>query len=361
MTADIIPFDRNDIAFNARQFVLTTMPHADPGNVPIWVRKNGNVVLRITPGYRTNPKTGEQVFIGYPYGSTAFLFSFWMVTEIVTTKSRVLKPSGNLSDFMRELGMNPSGRGKKSGAAALYNQAERYLNSLYTFEELKKIGNRDAYNWVNIPITAGGKNGGYQLWWNITNSTSDSIFETQILVGEQFFEACRHAPIPAKMSVLRALKKSVLGLNLYAWLQREAYQVQRNDKPRFVHWTSLGEQLGCHYASPYDLAKKVKRELQKIQENWTGLFLGDRPGGIEILPGSLPDVPMREARVIMESIIPVKSTAVPSPEAWDRALRMNLGRPIVKLVLDFQAAAEQGDLAATDEAFLTYCMRFATA
>ena len=28
---------------------------------------------------------------------------------------------------------------------------------------------------------------------------------------------------------------------------------------------------------------------------------------------------------------------------------------------DFQAAAEQGDLAATDEAFLTYCMRFAIA
>jgi len=40
---------------------------------------------------------------------------------------------------------------------------------------------------------------------------------------------------------------------------------------------------------------------------------------------------------------------------------MKLGRPIVKLVLDFQAAAEQGDLAATDEAFLTYCMRFAIA
>jgi hypothetical protein len=357
---NIVSFDRSDIAFNARQFVLTTMPHTDPGNVPIWVRKNGNMVLRITPGYRTNLKTGEQICIGYPYGSTAFLFSFWMVTEIVTTKSRVLKPSSNLSEFLRELGLNPSGRGKKSGAAALYDQAERYLNALYTFEEFKKIGSRDARDWVNIPITAGGTGGGYQLWWNLVEPRKSSLFEAQIIVGEQFYEACQHAPIPAKMSVLRALKKSVLGLNLYAWLQREAYQVQRNDKPRFVHWTSLGEQLGCHYSNPYDLAKKVKRELHKIQENWTGLVLGDRIGGIEILPGSLPDVPMREARSVLDSILPIKQASVPTPAAWDKALAMKLERSVTKVVFDFQAAVQRGEMAATDEAFLIYCRQFAS-
>ena len=52
-----------DKAFLARQMVQTTLPHSDPGNVPVWSRTNGPITLIIQQGY---DKTGRPY--GHPYG-----------------------------------------------------------------------------------------------------------------------------------------------------------------------------------------------------------------------------------------------------------------------------------------------------
>ena len=62
----VIALDRaadQDKAFLARQMVQTTLPHSDPGNVPVWSRGNGPVTLIIQQGY---DKTGQPY--GHPYG-----------------------------------------------------------------------------------------------------------------------------------------------------------------------------------------------------------------------------------------------------------------------------------------------------
>ena len=38
-----------DRAFLARQLVQVTLPHANPGNVPIWRRRNGRLTLTLRP------------------------------------------------------------------------------------------------------------------------------------------------------------------------------------------------------------------------------------------------------------------------------------------------------------------------
>ena len=40
-----------DRAFIARQVVQVTLPHADPGDVPVWKRSNGYLTLSIRPGW----------------------------------------------------------------------------------------------------------------------------------------------------------------------------------------------------------------------------------------------------------------------------------------------------------------------
>ena len=40
-----------DRAFIARQVVQVTLPHADPGDVPVWKRSNGFLTLSIRPGW----------------------------------------------------------------------------------------------------------------------------------------------------------------------------------------------------------------------------------------------------------------------------------------------------------------------
>ncbi len=71
--------DAVERGFMARQLVLCTLPHSDPGDVPQWTRRTSNAILGIMPGrdYEKNQS------IGYPYGSIPRLLLFWITTEFL--------------------------------------------------------------------------------------------------------------------------------------------------------------------------------------------------------------------------------------------------------------------------------------
>ena len=110
-----------EIAYLARHLVLATLPHSDPGNVLSWRRVSGGSVFVLQPG--VDGDTGESV--GIPYGTIPRLLLYWVVTEVVRTKSPVLQLGDHLARFMRELGLDPSHGGKRSDAYRLREQAKR--------------------------------------------------------------------------------------------------------------------------------------------------------------------------------------------------------------------------------------------
>jgi hypothetical protein len=58
--------DAVELAYLSRELVQCTLPHSDPGEVPLWTRTNGNLTLVVArTGF--DPKTLTP--IGYPYGS----------------------------------------------------------------------------------------------------------------------------------------------------------------------------------------------------------------------------------------------------------------------------------------------------
>jgi hypothetical protein len=65
------PIDR-DRAFMARQLVQATLPHSDPGNVPIWTRTNGRLTLMVRPYYDRKQQRHLR-----PYGTVPRLLLFW--------------------------------------------------------------------------------------------------------------------------------------------------------------------------------------------------------------------------------------------------------------------------------------------
>src|SRR5207248_2941646 len=118
------PATTKDVAFIARELVQATLPHSDPGDVPEWTRRNGNLTLAIQPGYMNDPREpSRRVCVGFPYGSIPRLLLFWMITEATRTKSRRLELGATLNGFMAELGLNPdTGGGKRSDARRLRDQ-----------------------------------------------------------------------------------------------------------------------------------------------------------------------------------------------------------------------------------------------
>ena len=267
-------------AYMARQLVQCTLPHKNPGDVPIWRRKNGNLILGIQPG--RNVRTGESY--GYPYGTIPRLLLFWLVTEAVRTKSPKIELGNSLGEFMRELGLDSSRGGNGSPAHRLKNQMERLFNALISFDgEMTKDGKTGnaRLNMVVARKTV--------FWWSEKSPEQGAFWESSIELGQDFYEAITAAPVPVDMRVLQALKQSPLALDLYAWLTYEAFRANKGGKVRFTSFEQLHAQMGGEYADINDFRKKgVKPALVKIRTVYPGLKLGIKQGGIEVLPESLP-------------------------------------------------------------------------
>lgn len=92
------------------------------------------------------------------------------------------------------------------------------------------------------------------------------------------------------------MKRSPLALDLYAWASYTAFQASHTGKARFVPWRSLHQQFGAEYSNVTDFRRKAKAALTKITAAYHGLEIGDRNGGIEVLPTSGPSIAPRPAQ-----------------------------------------------------------------
>jgi hypothetical protein len=75
------------IAYMARLLVQTTLPHRDPGAIEVWVRRNGNFTLQITPGRTVASARTTSRRLGIPYGTYPRLIMTFLTTEAVRTRS----------------------------------------------------------------------------------------------------------------------------------------------------------------------------------------------------------------------------------------------------------------------------------
>ena len=278
--------DAKDAAYVARELVQASLPHSNPGDVPLWTRRNGDITLAIQPGM--NIRTGKSY--GYPYGTIPRLLLFWITTEAVRVRSPRLELGHSLNGFMADLGLNPdTGGGKRGDAKRLRDQMERLFRSRFSLERLETHEDQVSNGWIDMQVAPKG-----QMWWSEKQPDQGALWGSWIELGEDFYRAITAAPVPVDMRALRALKRSPLALDLYAWLTYEAFRAQHSRRPRFENWAQLHSHMGGEYADLDNFRKKVKAALRKIKAVFPGLKLGKRQGGIEVLTESRPAMPSRD-------------------------------------------------------------------
>lgn len=283
--------DADDLAFMARELVQCTMPHSDPGPVPFWRRRNGNVTLSIQSGY--DPESDG--LVGYPYGSIPRLIMFWLTTEALRRKSPMLELGPNYTAYIRQIGLDPAtGGGKRGDGARVRMQTRRLFASSISFiEMLKETGEtirRNGERRMNMPVTSSS-----ELWWNPRKPDQTALWDSWVELGDKFFQAITAAPVPVDIRALKALKQSPLALDLYAWATHKALSVSRKGKSQFVPWRGLMQQFGGDYADVQNFRRKAEKALVKIQQVYPGLQLRQDKGsgGVIVLSSSTPAVPVR--------------------------------------------------------------------
>jgi hypothetical protein len=283
-----------DVVYMARELILCTLPHSDPGDMPAWSRQNGDLTLTVRPGWNERKK---EVY-GYPYGIIPRLLLVWIVTEIIRTKSRRLELGKTLSEFLAKLGLNAAnGTGKRSDARRVREQMERLFHAVISFDYSASHGSHKGHAWLSMQVAPKGI-----LWQSDKDSEQAPILGSWIEIGEDFYKAVMEAPNPLDIRVLHHVKDSSLGIDLYTILNREAFRAMREGKPSFMAWEWLHVQTGneCEHLKLF--RRNALVQIKAISAVHSGLvikIINGRRGqksGLEISNLSCPSIPPEEAK-----------------------------------------------------------------
>jgi hypothetical protein len=220
--------DSGALGFMAKSLVQTTLPHrAHPG--ARYVRTDGNLTLSIT----------DVGGAGLPYGSYPRLILIWITTEAVRSATRELELGPSLSSFMAQLGLQASG-GHWGTMPRFKNQMERLLGCAISARWSSETEGE---------INSCGKNlllaDEFNLWWNPQRLTAVGAKVSTVLLSENFYRQIVEAPVPLDLRAVRALKKSPLTLDLYAWATRRVSYLSR---PALIPWRAMRLSFGAGYA-----------------------------------------------------------------------------------------------------------------
>ena len=270
-----------DLGFMARLLALCSLPRTDPKNRLQYVRRNGPYTLGISAG------VGDKL----PYGNIPRLLLAWVCTEAVRTQHRELILGRSLYEFMRKLGMDDRSGSVRGDRTRLKNQMRRLFRSTISL----------VYTEGDVSASVSSLVADRTLfWWDAKQPDAPALWDSTIQIGEQFFNEIIAHPVPIDLHILKAVKRSPLGLDLYLWLTYRTFTIKA---PLRLSWKQLYRQFG---AAPEKVGTKstVKsfqraglRELKKINRAWPGLCYQAAPGGLVLSP-SLPRIPPAQLRLI---------------------------------------------------------------
>ena len=220
-----------------------------------------------------------------PYGIIPRVLLAWICTQAVLTQSPHLVLGHSLTQFMEELGLSPRSGGRRSDRARLQDQMERLFRSSV---ELIYEHAGHSYEVADHVTTV------RDLWWNPKGTDEPVLWASTVTLGAQFFAEIIARPVPIDMGILRAMKRSSLGLDIYLWL---TYRLHSLTRPERLPLKRLYRQFA---ASPERADKRaiqnfrrdLIRELIKLRTAWPGFRYRLTPGHLELQP-TPPRIPPR--------------------------------------------------------------------
>ena len=269
-----------DLGFMARLLALCSLPRTNPGDRLQFRRVNGPYKLIMTA-------TGDAKL---PYGTLPRLLLAWVCTEAVRTQSRELVLGRSLYEFMRKLGMDDRSGGARGDRTRLRNQMDRLfatqVSLIYEDEQQK----------LRVSSLVADR---AEFWWDVKRPAAPVLWDSTIRLGEEFFNEIIAHPVPIDLHILKAVKRSPLGLDLL-WLTYRTFALKSTLQ---LSWRQLYRQFGADPAKATekytvrDFRADSLRELKKIKRAWPDLNYHTVTGGLVVSP-SPPRIPPAQLRLI---------------------------------------------------------------
>ncbi len=252
------------------------IPYKNPGDgVLEWDRKQGHASLRIEAGSAIDPRTGDFVRLGLPYGEKPRLVLIYLATEAVRTGSPVVDVEESMTAFARSLGLETNGQQLR----ALKDQLARLAAATV---RLGVVTEGRAIQ-VNTQFVSA-----FDLWFP-KQADQRVLWPSTVRLSQEYFETLGQHAVPLDHRAIAALASSSMALDVYVWLAQRLHRVPAS-KPQFVSWVALHEQFGQGFARIRDFRRRFLQTLRHIAAVYPGGRISADDRGL-MLAHSPPPVP----------------------------------------------------------------------
>ena len=228
------------IDFQHTVFCQCGIPHVNPGeDVRAWDRKQGIANLRIEAGAAIDPRTGEFVQLGLPYGEKPRLVLIHLASEAVRTQSPLIDVDDSMTAFARSLGIETNGRHLRH----LKDQLARLASATVRIglvEEGRAMQ-------LNTQIVSQ-----FDLWFP-KQPDQRVLWPSTVRLSDDYYQSLAKHAVPLDQRAVSALASSSMALDVYVWLAQRLYRI--NKKPQFLAWPVMQEQFGSGYGRLRDFRR----------------------------------------------------------------------------------------------------------
>jgi hypothetical protein len=244
---------RQELAFNARPFVLCGLPLRRPKPCKLaYTRRNGRFSLTIVghPDY------------GLPYGQDR-LIAIWVVTLALRQKSRVIR-FHHLTEFLRYFDLLSTGFYYKRIASAF----QRIFGSTIFFGTDERRDDNVFLDWARFHFFDR-----LRLWYSRDGSPDpalDTDFQNTITLSNAFFTEIQDHAVPIECRVVAALSNAPGVLGFYTWLVWKCWASKSGTvRIPLLGAHGLAQQLGtAEYARDRSFREKINSWLKQVKVWW---------------------------------------------------------------------------------------------
>jgi Plasmid encoded RepA protein len=225
--------------------IQTSLPHSirNIDQFKDYVHTNGTRELSVKPDSK----------YGVPYGALPRLILLWIADEVRHKKTPLIYLGDNLSKFMADLDIVPTG-GRWGSITRLRNQMLRLFNADIRFRDTTKNGEQGMLFSIQK----------HTLWWNRpTDPNQSDLWQSQILLTDPLFEELLVNSSPVNMQAIKAMRRSPMELDIYCWL---TYRMKYLLRPLFLSYEDLRLQFAAGYdkTNPYNVRDNIDKALWAV-------------------------------------------------------------------------------------------------
>jgi hypothetical protein len=239
-----------NVGFSARLFAQVSVPVRNPGDIPYYERRNGRVVLTMSPALITQ-KDGTRVR-RYPYGIIPRLALTYVTTEAFLSNSPVVDLGSSMRSFLRKLNVTYNGRNAdnvKNQLAALFG-AQLSVEGMAVTED----GHGTISEYFQIAKSV-------QLWWtNKDEKDNDGLWSSEVRLSQEFFDSINNSPVPVDLTALRRFAGSAFRIDVYLTMTHRMYYLRKTTR---IKWVDLHNQFGA----PYGRVRAFRTAFIKVLED----------------------------------------------------------------------------------------------